>query len=260
MNKRCPKCKIQVLELEEEIKAGLCYLCIIDNEGAVVDLPPTKTQTKYYNEITPSVFEFEQEKNLETPNERVTISSKLWAKIQAYCQAASGEVSGIGKIKKVDGGFEVEDIILLPQEASSGFTRISAETISKFMLDKVRVRESLDGWRIWWHTHNDFSCFWSGIDISNIKDMLGQMSEDGYLISIETNKHGDVIARYDEDTTTKPLHVSILPSKEFPHTESKCRKDVEEMVKPYTFQLPKFSSIFRRKDKKYPQSTHYHLD
>lgn len=126
---------------------------------------------------------------------KIILENKSAIKLRYYTQFAKGEVSGIGKsVINEDGDAVVTDIALFDQECTGATTDIDDEALAKFMNDLHQAGESLADWNLWWHTHADMSVFWSSTDDNTIAEHSGNHD---YLISIVTNKKGDLKGRLD---------------------------------------------------------------
>lgn len=126
---------------------------------------------------------------------KILIENKVAIKLKYYTHFASGEVSGMGKSTITeDGDILVIDIKLFDQECSGASTEIDDKSLAKFMHELNEAGESLAEWNLWWHTHADFGTFWSSTDDKTIAD---HAQNSDYLISIVTNKDGDIDGRLD---------------------------------------------------------------
>ena len=224
----CPKCKKEDMYLEIEKEEGKCIYCqgTLSNIDEVVEIDDTREDLPIF---VGQDYDFHNK--IKSGFERVIIPGKVWAKMQYYCQAAKGEVSGMGTvIQKDDETLEVTNIIMLKQDGSGASTEMSQDALDAFMLKLARKGQSLQDWKVWWHTHDDFGCFWSGIDTNNISNMKKILGKKGYLVSINTNKKGDVIARYDDNDYSNPLFTAIKPSKGYKKLRNTCHRQVRRLV------------------------------
>lgn len=123
-------------------------------------------------------------------------------KLDDYTNLATGEISGLGEIQKVqDGVFRVMDVFLYKQKCSAASTSIENADIHEFIVDRLNRGESVEFIKLWWHTHYNFSCFWSSTDEGAIQNI-----ENDYLISIVLNQAGEYKTRID---LFKPFRTTI---------------------------------------------------
>ena len=114
-------------------------------------------------------------------------------KLDAYIAECSVEVSGLGTARQVGRDFVVDDIFLLKQECSGGSTDIDDEAAAVFLCDAINAGHDPTRLRVWWHSHCNFDCFWSGTDEGTIDVLSGG----AWLISIVGNKSRNYRGRLD---------------------------------------------------------------
>ena len=123
-------------------------------------------------------------------------------KLDDYINLAAGEISGLGEIEKVqEGVFRVTDVFLYKQRCSSASTTIENEAIHEFIVDRITQGGSVENIKLWWHSHYNFGCFWSGTDEGAIQNI-----ENDYLISIVQNQAGKHKTRID---LFKPFRTTV---------------------------------------------------
>jgi hypothetical protein len=158
---------------------------------------------------------------------KLKISLIPYLKMYYYTRAAKGEISGLGKIKIINDEIAiVTRALIFEQECSSAYTELNEDMLAKFVVDLVKKNEDPQNWKLWWHSHNDFSVGWSSVD----EDCIKHLSKDTVLFSICINKDGDMIARVDENGNTQELSIAILPTGYIDLRET-CKKEVERKVK-----------------------------
>lgn len=181
---------------------------------------------------------------------RIKFRAKAYAKMVHWCQAVDTECSGLGKTlehKDADGKItmiEVLDVMLFEQECTSGYTEISEEALQKFLFQLAKANENPGKWKLWWHTHNDFGVFWSGVDDANVTRLITTFGS--YLVSTCVNKNCDIIGRIDELKDGKELsadcEVNVVPIRNN-NLKAKCVRQAKRLVKkkvyvhtPYVYQ------------------------
>jgi len=113
-------------------------------------------------------------------------------KLDLYIGCCDEEISGLGKVEKVNGKFFIKDIILLPQEVTSSSTDLDEKALDEFTLEMIEKGESLLNYKLWWHSHVNMSTFWSGTDTGTIEKF-----RNGWFLSIVGNKSGSYKTRLD---------------------------------------------------------------
>jgi hypothetical protein len=100
---------------------------------------------------------------------KVIIDQQVYKKIMYWVDKSQYEVSGLGTVVvQDDGSLRVTGAILLPQVNTTTHTDISPENVCKAMYE---TRNEPGELRFWWHSHVQMGVFWSGEDMSTIKDI-----------------------------------------------------------------------------------------
>lgn len=117
----------------------------------------------------------------------LTYSRKAYDKILYWVDKADFEVSGFGTVTwdEADKCFVVHDAILIKQEGGSAHTDIDPTALSQAM---YRARELPGELKLWWHSHVNMQVFWSGQDLSTIKELGAQ----GWIVASVFNKKEEV--------------------------------------------------------------------
>lgn len=159
----------------------------------------------------------------------LTIPPKVWKKIMYYCINGEGEMSGLARIriKKADAvpdseTFEITDARIFKQHNTAAHTTLREEELHRFLYSLIRKGRRTGDWYCWWHTHNDFTQYFSGEDVNTIK----RLSAESRLVSLVVNKFGASAARFDMGGQTKTLSVCIVPE-----TGTKLYKRIRREVK-----------------------------
>lgn len=134
----------------------------------------------------------------------------------------------------------VPEVFLPKQSCSPTNTDMDQADVAKLLIDLERQGKDPKTLRLWLHSHGQMKCFWSQTDDATIEEL----ANDGFLVSIVTNKAGDLLTRVDvfepfRFTFDKVRTEALLPS--FGLAEI-CRAEIEEKVseKPALSQSDKF--------------------
>lgn len=159
---------------------------------------------------------------------KLYINFKAYAKMFHYTQAAKGEVSAWGKIRRDGDIATVTDVWLLKQNASGGSVDLDEEAVVDFIVDVAKSGKPTEDYCFWMHSHANFGVFWSGTDTDN----QARHSVNSELYSLVMNKAGEMLARYDSKGLSHALDVVVLPTG---HNSlmKKCYRAVARKVKSY---------------------------
>ena len=139
---------------------------------------------------------------------KVYLSVQAYQKMKIWVQMAQGEISWLGTVSETRGkdghleAFLIEDIHLLKQDCSGAHTALDDESVGQFLAEMVKRGEDTSKIKAWLHSHGSLRCFWSTTD----EDCISGLANSSYLISLVTNKDGNILARVD---IFKPFHVSV---------------------------------------------------
>lgn len=175
-------------------------------------------------------------------NYEIKFDSKVYKKLGFYVQYADGEVSGFGKIARDKDNptiFHVTDIVLLEQNCTGVTTELTQDAQAEFMDELITAGKGAEigEWRLWWHSHVDMNCFWSGTDDKAIDSLDTGLEKDNFWLSTVFNKKGEVKARIDSyypiratvddvDVTYKVVQTKL---------EKECEIEVLSKVKAKTY-------------------------
>lgn len=158
----------------------------------------------------------------------IAITPDAKAKLDAYIGICKQEISGLGVVSRhPNWKFLIEDIILFSQEVTAGTTDLDEETLHQFLTEAVNQNLDPSALKLWWHSHVNGSCFWSGIDTETIdKALLGN----DWMLSIVGNKKGEYKCRLD---TYNPVRIALdeLPLQLQQVTDVGLWKQLKEEVK-----------------------------
>jgi proteasome lid subunit RPN8/RPN11 len=190
---------------------------------------------------------------------KIYLSIEAYQKMRLWVEMAKGEISWLGSVSEIrdqDNRFEaflIEDIHLLKQTCSSVNTALDDQSVGQFLTEMVMKNQDTSKIKAWIHSHASMKCFWSNID----EECISNLANSSYVISIVTNKDGDILARVD---IFKPFHVTVneavvdiyYPADE--HLRKLCKKEFKDKVTesvfipagPVTQSFPGSTDIDRR--------------
>lgn len=123
----------------------------------------------------------------------VYITQEVKQRLDLYIQCAAGEISGLGTVERFGAGdFLVTAVHLFEQECTGASTELSQEDVARFLLEAVRNGIDTGTIKLWWHSHCDMECFWSGTD-----DDTASRFGNGWMLAVVGNKVGQYRARLD---------------------------------------------------------------
>jgi len=192
---------------------------------------------------------------------KIYLSIEAYQKMRLWVEMARGEISWLGSVSELkdqDGVFEaflIEDIHLLKQTCSSANTVLDDQSVGKFLTEMVMTNQDTSKIKAWIHSHASMKCFWSNID----EDCISNLANSSYVISIVTNKDGDILARVD---IFKPFHITVnevMVDIYYPADDTlkkHCKKEFKEKVTesvfipagPVTQPFPGMTEIDRKVD------------
>lgn len=114
----------------------------------------------------------------------IYITRDTYKKMFDYVFATKLEISGLGRVEKKEDRLVITDVAIFEQEVSGASTELDIDAIAKFMIDLDKNGEDMSLWKVWWHSHNSMSAFFSGTDTNTMQE-LGNTFD--YLISIVLN-------------------------------------------------------------------------
>ena len=157
------------------------------------------------------------------------------ARLDSYIQHAPGEVSCLGEIELIEGCPVITYIMLFEQECSAASTDIEPEDLARFFVEAVNQGADPEKIRLWWHSHSNSSCFWSGTDNSTIADLCQSA---GWVVSVVGNKKGHYRVRIDLtrpfEATLDWVEFGIAPYRD-PDLDKEVKAEVEAKVKQKVF-------------------------
>lgn len=189
----------------------------------------------------------------------VEVEQNVWDKINGWCNAAKTEVSGMFCVKQIEGGFRAYEAFLPEQLCSSGYTVFNDESYARmknYVFEKYGMEAMLDLARGWWHTHYNFSPFWSGTDDSTAQQHMEHADGD-WAVSIVVNQKnapgGDARKSVESGAfykcradilkpmkiTAEDLAVTIVPDSYKRRKKKNYEWDIQRWVGPLVYRKPK---------------------
>lgn len=133
---------------------------------------------------------------------QVTFTPEAWAKMSALVCTTSSEIAWNGVVEREDEThFKITDILVYPQKVASA-TVEADETERALWLAKIPFEERRK-LNFYGHSHVTMSPTPSSTDMTDRKDVVGTLAEDGFAIFFIMNKSFDFTgAIYDMESNT----------------------------------------------------------
>ena len=169
------------------------------------------------------------------------ILSRAWQKIQAYTNAADGEISGLAKIGLIGGSVAIVDAVIVEQEATAATVEAPAASVVKFFSDNPA--ENPADWLVQWHSHDTMQCFFSPVDVNNIEEVKNTPAR----FSLVVNKQGEHKLRLDyfyksSHYLTVEDDLQIISDIDQELTDA-CIAEVKAKVKKPEYKAPKNNKL-----------------
>ena len=154
------------------------------------------------------------------------ITEKNWQRIHDYAQEAhdkhKSEIGGmLVAVEDKDGDWVLEDPVILKQEISYSNCILDKEALALYYT-KAGVKWKDSNFRfVWWHSHHMMDAFWSGTDLTAIKEY----SDGDFSFALVINLKGKHIFRV---SSWKPFEMHIDTEVEF--FEEDARKTPQKIV------------------------------
>lgn len=114
------------------------------------------------------------------------IKPEVEQEIKYIVDKCDKEVSGIGIVEVINGQLVVTRQFLLEQEVGPAHTDLDAAAIAK--IEFSLLQQGIDAMLcFWWHSHVNMGAFWSGQDLTTIKEM----GQKGLCLATVYNKKGE---------------------------------------------------------------------
>ena len=185
-----------------------------------------------------------------------------WQKLHDYAQIAhdtyKSEIGGmLVAVEDKDGDWILEDPVILKQEISYSNCVLDKEALALYYT-KAGVKHKNSNFRfVWWHSHHIMDAFWSGTDLTAIKEY----SDGDFSFALVINLKGKHIFRV---SSWKPFEMHIdtkvellegeerkIPKKVLNDVEKYCTKPVYNYMnskKSPKYLYPKQTSLLKVTD------------
>lgn len=129
---------------------------------------------------------------LSTAPVSLRFTPETYARLRLYVELCPSEIGGLGEVRPDGDGLLVTDLSLLEQRVSSCETELHPEAVLHLLHRYLEEGRDPAALRFWWHSHAEHEVEWSETDEATIEG-FGADS----LISLVTNKAGDLLCRWD---------------------------------------------------------------
>jgi hypothetical protein len=158
-----------------------------------------------------------------TPRVLITLEAKK--RLDLYIKLADGEISGLGRVRRLGPDFLIEEVFLFEQESGPGDTELDPDSVAGWLTELIRRGEDPSQIKLWWHSHATMSVFWSGTD-----EATASRFANSWMISVVGNKRGEYLCRLD---LYEPVRLTIDGLRLEVHwsEDSALRTEVEAEIK-----------------------------
>ena len=132
-------------------------------------------------------------------------TAEAYARLRLYVELCPSEIGGLGEVRPEGDGLSVTDLFLLDQRVSSSETELEPEAVLGLLHRCLKEGRDPAALRLWWHSHAEHEVEWSETDEATIQG-FGFDS----LVSLVTNKAGDLLCRWDA-WDPRPSTVDRIP-------------------------------------------------
>ena len=156
------------------------------------------------------------------------IKQKNWDKILGYAEEAysehKSEIGGMSvMVEDKDGDWELQDVVILKKEISSGNTILEKEALAEYYTKQAMKMGKKNFRFCWWHSHHTMSAFWSGTDIKAIDEF----NEGDFSFALVVNLKGEYKFRV---SVWKPVEVHEDTDLEIIDRKARCTKKMKKEV------------------------------
>ena len=122
----------------------------------------------------------------------IRFTPDTYARLRLYVELCPSEIGGLGEVRPDGDGLLVTELCLLDQRVSSSETELQPEAVLHLLHEYLKEGRDPAALRLWWHSHAEHEVEWSETDEATIQG-FGADS----LVSLVTNKAGDLLCRWD---------------------------------------------------------------
>ena len=161
----------------------------------------------------------------------VRFTDETYARLRLYVELCPWEIGGLGEVLAEGDGLLVTGLALPDQRVSAAETELQPEAVLRILQQCLEEGRDPAALRLWWHSHAEEKVEWSETDEATI-ERFGADS----LVSLVTNKAGDLLCRWDiwrpERRTVSGIPV-FLPEEPLWRARAQALREVTwgEMVK-----------------------------
>jgi len=170
-------------------------------------------------------------------------SQENWDKLHHYAREAydkhKSEIGGmLVAVEDKDGDWILEDPVILKQEISMTNCVLDKHELAKYY-SKAGVKHKDSNFRfVWWHSHHTMDAFWSGTDLTAIKEY----SDGDFSFALVINLKGDHVFRV---SSWKPFEMHIDTEVEVIKEEKLVPKKISNEVNKLCSKLTYTSKYVR---------------
>ena len=153
-------------------------------------------------------------------------------RLDLYSAECPLEISGVGEVWLVPGAsgnpIVISQVFLLEQVSSHAHTELTAGGLASLLGERAAAGLPSESIRLWWHSHAAMPAFWSATD----EAAISSFNYVGWLVSIVTNRRGEILARLDIfPSTSQPLRRTFAAALiELPHSDEEERAEVRAEI------------------------------
>ena len=130
---------------------------------------------------------------------KIYFTYNAWCKQWALLNKFDTEIAWHGLMRPIEGGYEVYDILVYPQEVTGGTVETDQVKYQTWLMDQPD--EVFNHIRYQGHSHVNMMPYASGTDEVNQERLVAQLPQDGFYLFMIWNKQGYYTATlYDHGT------------------------------------------------------------
>ncbi len=130
--------------------------------------------------------------NRSVPPAFLRFTAETYARLRLYVELCPSEIGGLGEVRAEGEGLLVTALSLLDQRVSAAETELEPEAVLRLLGQCVAEGRDPASLRLWWHSHAEGEVERSETDEATIERFRADS-----LVSLVTNKAGDLLCRWD---------------------------------------------------------------